>query len=272
MTEPDTNAAHAADYYNTQDVADFYRLLWGGADIHIGLFRTGEESVAEASLAMTRHLLSVAGIKAGDRVLDISCGYGGTLGELARMGCHARGLDISQLCVDEARKAMDRDGLADRVTVDVGDFHQIDSADGAWDACVCQESIIHSNDRPRVFSEVFRVLRPEGTFAFSDILTAEGADMAKVSSAFERLGAQVGATPRTYYEMAQKAGFEILHSEERPHDIAAHYDRLAELLETPVEGLDPEAATRIAASIARWQEALAGGHITWACFVARKPG
>jgi len=27
----------------------------------------------------------------------------------------------------------------------------------------------------------------------------------------------------------------------------------------------------IAQSIGRWQAALAGGHITWACFVARKP-
>jgi hypothetical protein len=70
--------------------------------------------------------------------------------------------------------------------------------------------------------------------------------------------------------MALAAGFEIAHMEERHRDIERHYSTLAGLLAEPVEGLAPEARDAIAASIARWRKALAGGHITWACFVARK--
>jgi ubiquinone/menaquinone biosynthesis C-methylase UbiE len=271
VTEAEASAASAAAYYNDATVATFYRLCWGGVDIHIGRYDTGRESVADASAAMTRHLLALSGVGQGDRVLDIACGYGGTLRMLARLGCRAHGIDISTVCIDEARKANAEAGLADAITVEVGDFHRIDSAPGTWDAVLCQDSLIHSSDRPTVFGEVYRVLRPGGVFAFSDILTAPDADIALVEAAFARLGADAGATPRDYRGMALAAGFEIAHMEERHRDIERHYAALAASLGKPVQGLDPEAAEAIAASIARWRQALAGGHITWACFVARKP-
>jgi cyclopropane fatty-acyl-phospholipid synthase-like methyltransferase len=267
----DDDAAAAAAYYDDPAVATFYRELWGGDDIHIGRYDRGDETVADASVAMTDHLLDLAGVGPGDRVLDIACGYGGTLRALAARGCRPAGIDISEVCVTAARRANEAAGLADRIAVAPGDFHAIDSPDGAFDAAVCQESLIHSRDKPRVFAEVRRILRPGGVFALSDILTAEGADPARVQPAFDRLGVLAGATPAGYRRMARDAGFVIRHAEERPHDIRAHYDRLADLLARGDAGLAPAAADRIAASLARWQAAIADGQITWACLVARAP-
>ncbi|MBL6954590.1 MAG: methyltransferase domain-containing protein [Alphaproteobacteria bacterium] len=271
MSISETNAPAAAAYYNETDVAAFYRLCWGGSDIHIGRYDTGNETVADASVAMTRYLLSLTSLQEGDRVLDIACGYGGTLRELTKLGCYAKGIDISQVCVDEARRANTEAGLADKISVGIGDFHNIESASGTWDASICQESIIHSTDRPRVFAEVYRILRPGGVFTFSDILTAEGADLKLVDAAFERLGVRGGATPRHYERMALEAGFVIEHVEERRRDIQTHYVKLAEQLAGPSNELNVNAAARIAESIKHWQTALKGGHITWACFVTRKP-
>jgi ubiquinone/menaquinone biosynthesis C-methylase UbiE len=220
---------------------------------------------------MTRHLLKHTGVCAGQRVLDIACGFGGTLRTLARMGCRASGIDLAPGCVRRAKDANDDAGLGDVIDVAVGDFHSIDSDAENWDAVICQESIIHSPDRPRVFAEVFRVLRPGGSFGFSDILTGTEANIALVEAAFARLGAAVGATPSAYEEMARVAGFEILFAEERASDIRTHYDKLAAELARPVAGLDENTVASISSSIASWQAALAGGHITWACFVARKP-
>ena len=265
--EPDETAA----YYDDAAVSEFYEQCWGGADIHIGRYATGEETVAQASADMTRYLLERAGISAGDRVLDIACGFGGTLRALARMGCQVKGSDISENCVAHARKANARAGLDDRIEVAVGDFHSIDAAPDSWDAVICQEAIIHSPDRQRVFSEVFRVLRPGGVFAYSDILTGEQADIPMVEAAFARIGASAGATIGDYQKMARAAGLEVSFVEERLDDIRTHYDKLAEQLGEPVAGLDDDATAAIAKSISRWQAALAEGHITWACFVARKP-
>ena len=177
------DSEQAAAYYDDAAVSRFYEACWGGADIHIGRYVTGRESVAEASTAMTQYLIDRAGIHADQRVLDIACGFGGTLRTLARMGCKVRGIDISENCVDHARAAADEAGLGDNIDVAVGDFHGIDSAADSFDAVVCQEAIIHSPDRPKVFAEVFRVLKPGGVFAFSDILTGEDADAAMVAAA-----------------------------------------------------------------------------------------
>jgi 2-polyprenyl-3-methyl-5-hydroxy-6-metoxy-1,4-benzoquinol methylase len=271
MTIDGLEPAATAAYYNDDAISRFYEACWGGSDIHIGLYASGEETVAEASAAMTRYLLERAGVHPGQRVLDISCGFGGTLRVLARMGCHATGIDISEVCVDQARKANIDAGLNDTIDVALGDFHAIDSDADAWDVVICQESLIHSPNRPKVFAEVFRVLRPGGIFSFSDILTAEGADITIVEVAFARLGARAGATSSDYQEMARAAGFEIEFAEERASDIKAHYDELAKALAKPIVGLDDRAFAAISTSISRWQAALAGGHITWACFVARKP-
>lgn len=261
-----------ASYYDDPDVSTFYRHYWGGEDIHIGLYDAGDESVAEASAKMTRYLLEHAGTGPGQKVLDIACGFGGTLRILARMGCRATGFDISNVCVTEALRANEEAGLANRITVSRGDFHAIDSPNDQWDAVVCQEALIHSDDRLRVFNEVYRVLRPGGVFAFSDILTGDGADVTLVRAAFSRLGAEAGATVDNYCDLTQQAGFDIRYVEERHRDIESHYAVLARALDEPVEGLSSHASASIKQSIARWRAATAGGHITWALFIARKPG
>lgn len=265
------SASETADYYNDRNVSIFYEHCWGGSDIHIGLYETGNETIAEASAAMTRHLLDCCGVQPGQRVLDIACGFGGTLRTLARLGCRVAGIDISEVCVERARKTNAAAGLNDAIDVAVGDFHAIESDDRVWDAVLCQEALIHSPDRPAVFGEVFRILRPGGKFAISDILTAKGADITMVERAFARLGAAAGATVRDYQDMARAAGFDIVHREVRPNDIRTHYAKLAERLAQPVAGFDTDAARSIRKSIAHWQAALAGGHITWAYFILRKP-
>lgn len=261
----------AAAYYDDTAVTQFYQQCWGGEDIHIGLYATGNETIREASAAMTQHLIECAGINAGDQVLDIACGFGGTLRKLARSGCQVKGVDISESCVDRARAANSEAGLTDSIEVAIGDFHSIDSEPDTWHAVICQEAIIHSDNRPKVFTEAYRVLRPGGVFAFSDILTGDKADITMVEAAFARLGARTGATLDDYQAMACAAGFVISSVEERLGDIQTHYDKLAAELARPVIGLDETTLGTIAKSIARWQAALAKGHITWACFVARKP-
>ena len=271
MSRSENDCSKTATYYNDPNVSRFYEICWGGSDIHIGLYATGKESISEASALMTNHLIQQAGISPGQRVLDIACGYGGTLRKLARLGCYVKGIDISTSCIGRTLEANAAAGLEDLIEVELGDFHSISSEPNFWDAVICQESLIHSNNRPKVFAEVYRILRRDGVFVFSDILTGKGADINIVERAFDRLGAKAGATVSNYQNMATETGFHVIHVEERNGDIKTHYKKLAEKLNHPIEGLDSRARKSIAKSITYWQTALADHHITWACFVARKP-
>lgn len=271
MSRSETDSSKTATYYNDQNVARFYEICWGGSDIHIGLYATGNETISEASALMTNHLVQQAGISPGQRVLDIACGYGGTLRKLARLGCHVKGIDISISCIERTLEANAAAGFEDLIEVELGDFHSINSEPNYWDAAICQESLIHSNNRPKVFAEVYRILRQDGVFVFSDILTGKDANVSIVQRAFDRLGAKAGATVSDYQNMAVETGFQIVHMEERHGDIKTHYKKLAEKLDNPIQGLSSGARESIAQNITNWQSALADHHITWACFVARKP-
>src|SRR6476646_7832067 len=72
----------------------FYRLLWG-PHIHHGLW-TAKESAATAQLQLTNRLAALAGIAAGQRVVDVGCGMGASSIHLAKTrGCHCLGITVS---------------------------------------------------------------------------------------------------------------------------------------------------------------------------------
>ena len=41
--------ATARSYYDSEDADTFYSSVWGGEDIHVGLYRTDDEEIAPAS-------------------------------------------------------------------------------------------------------------------------------------------------------------------------------------------------------------------------------
>ena len=103
---------------------------------------------------------------------DISQGVTEGQGMFAEQGADVAVADLPPVAAIARERIREAD-LDDRIEVAVGDFHKLDSEPGSWDAVVCQEAIIHSNDRPKVFTEVFRVLRPGGEFLFIEERTGQ---------------------------------------------------------------------------------------------------
>jgi tocopherol O-methyltransferase len=156
---PDGGAV--ARHYDELD--PFYREVWG-EHVHHGLFRTGRETVQEATEALIRLAADHAVVGPGDRVADVGCGYGGTSWWLAR-NCRATVTGLT-LSAAQAREAHTRPSdLPAGVPVPeilVRDWLQNGLASGSFDAVVAIESSTHMPDRQRVFDEMARVLRPGG--------------------------------------------------------------------------------------------------------------
>lgn len=113
-------------------------------------------------------LLGVAGVRTGDRVLDVACGTGAVARVAAERvgasGC-VTGLDLSpgMLAVARSRQAPPGAAIAwiERSALDTG------LADRSYDVVLCQQGLQFFPDKPAALREMHRVLVPGGRLAMS---------------------------------------------------------------------------------------------------------
>ncbi|HEX7139590.1 MAG TPA: class I SAM-dependent methyltransferase [Vicinamibacterales bacterium] len=106
-----------------------------------------------------------AGIRAGQRVLDVACGTGVVAITAARRGASVTALDLTPELLARARENAVIAGVA--VDFHEGDVEQLPFEPSTFDVVVSQFGHIFA-PRPEVaINEMLRVLRPGGTIAFS---------------------------------------------------------------------------------------------------------
>jgi ubiquinone/menaquinone biosynthesis C-methylase UbiE len=110
----------------------------------------------------------------GAKVLDIGSGLGGMDLLLATQhgAGQVMGIDIDPWLVDQARGLAAKHGLIDRVEFRLVQPGVLPFEDGAFDVVVSKDAMIHIPDKPAIYGEVLRVLRPGGRFLASDWLFA----------------------------------------------------------------------------------------------------
>ena len=153
-----------ARHYDVLD--ELYRRVWG-EHVHHGLWTTGREAPDVAARALAERVAAEAHIGAGSDVVDVGCGYGATARLLARdRGATVTGLTLSAA---QAGAAPAQPG----VTLLVRDWLANGLGDAAYDAVIAIESLSHMTDKPRVFGELARVVRPGGRVVIVDWLAGE---------------------------------------------------------------------------------------------------
>ena len=171
MIVPRTTTSSPGRHYDDLDA--FYREVWG-EHVHHGLFLSGRETVAEATDALADRVIGAAGLDTTSRVVDIGCGYGATAHRAAvTTGAHVTGLTLS---AEQAAVARDRavPDSVPRPEIRVRDWLANGLPDAAFDAAWAVESTTHMPDRPRVFAEVARVLKPGGRFVLCVWAVSDG--------------------------------------------------------------------------------------------------
>ncbi|KUN20316.1 ubiquinone biosynthesis methyltransferase UbiE [Streptomyces corchorusii] len=110
----------------------------------------------------TEHRFLLEKIRPGERVLDIGCGTGRFTVPMAELGAQVSGLDLSEAMLEVAAgKLRERNLTAD---LREGDMAHMPFPDGSFDTVTSMLALMHLplEDRPAVFAEVHRVLRPGG--------------------------------------------------------------------------------------------------------------
>lgn len=119
----------------------------------------------------TIELATLAGLRAGMRVLDVGGGIGGPARTLAaEFGCSVTVLDLTEAYVRTGEAITARLGLSDRVSFRHGSALALPFADGSFDAAWTQHSSMNVADKAQMYAEIRRVLRPGGIFALHEVM------------------------------------------------------------------------------------------------------
>ena len=226
------------DYYDSDDADTFYSKIWGGEDLHIGLYDKTDDIKTASTATVALMAESLQGLGEDSLVLDIGAGYGGSARYLARnYGCSVRCLNISETQNDTNRHKTRRAGLADKVSVVHGVFEAIPDADNSVDVVWSQDAILHSDQRRQVLSEAFRVLKPGGELIFTDPMQADDCPPEVLQPVYDRLNLNSLGSLRFYRETALSLGFEVVEQRELTQHLRTHYHRVRQELAANYDAL-----------------------------------
>ena len=106
------------------------------------------------------------GVRPGERVLDLGCGFGRHAFESARHGAHVVACDMSLAELKDV-SGMFKALAYDTSTVTNGDATRLPFADASFDRIIASEVLEHVPDDGAAFAELARVLKPGGTIAIT---------------------------------------------------------------------------------------------------------
>jgi sarcosine/dimethylglycine N-methyltransferase len=192
-------------------------------------------------------LKDLAQIRSEDRVLDIGAGLAGPARMLAASpGCQVDCIDLSPDYCMAALLLNRLTGLDERVVVCVGSALEIPFPDNSFDAVWMQNVGMNIQDKPNMYQEIYRVLKPSGRFAFQEMVA--------------------GDTPATYFPLpwATDAADNFLISASEMHAaltrsgfIALYFEDVSEApLPAPAHGT-PESAAQAPLSLSVYVDNLA---------------
>ncbi len=200
-------------YYNM--VTDFYEFGWGPS-FHFAPRRRGESFKA----SLLRNQLFLAdrlSLRPGMQVLDVGCGVGGPMANLAgHSGANFVGINKNAYQIERA-KVHTRE-VKSLCRFIHGDYMRIPQEDGSYDAAFSIGSTPHAPDKTAAFREIFRILRPGACFAaydwcLTDIFDPGNADHLQIKNDIMLGDAlpDIALTGEVCHAL-RTAGFEILEA------------------------------------------------------------
>ncbi len=156
---------------------------------------------------------TIASLKAGETVLDLGSGGGFdcflAVKEVGEDGT-VIGVDMTPDMVSKSRVNADKAGH-NNVEFRLGEIEHLPIADGVVDVIISNCVINLSPDKGKVFQEAYRVLKPGGRLAISDIVASAELPEQQKNDMELFTGCMAGASLMTEIEsMLKEAGFEAI--------------------------------------------------------------
>ncbi|QEG34625.1 class I SAM-dependent methyltransferase [Bythopirellula goksoeyrii] len=230
IAERKIDATSVLEYYQQSDRG--YRLFHSrdGA-MHVAL-NCGEEFATTGYLGQVE--LIAERLKHGDRILEVGCGVGFNLRNLAiRLpDCQFLGVDLSADHIQSARKDA---AELNNVEIQQGDFHSLKFANASFDVVFAVECLCQGSDWRGTLAEIQRVLRPGGRLIVIDCfrdapLENYDSDLQLAARLVEKtMAVEEFAVLAMWLQQADNEGLRLLEQRDLSNDISHNLARFYSL-------------------------------------------
>jgi len=273
-SEYSTPVETARSYYNSDDADHFYATIWGGEDIHIGLYEKGD-SIFDASHRTVEKIASMLTLNEETKVLDVGAGYGGPARYLAKTyGCHVDCLNVSEVQNRRTRQLNQKQGLTHKIRIIEENFEAIPLDDQQYDIVWSQDAILHSGNRYQVLSEIYRLLKPGGELIFTDPMQSDDCPSGVLQPVLDRILLDSMGSIGFYTQTTNELGFETIQILEMTEQLVEHYSRVLQEIEARVDEIlklcSQEYIDRMKVGLNHWIESGKKGYLAWGILHFRK--
>ena len=264
----DISSTVAQRFYDNREADYFYRCIWGGEDIHVGIYKNEAELIFDASRRTIAIMASfLKNLTDETHILDIGSGYGGAARYLSeKFNCNIVCLNISKVQNDRNILINREKNMDKSITVEEGNFEKLPYDNETFNIIWSQDALLHSNNRTKVLKEVYRALKIDGEFIFTDIMANSGCSDSVLEPVLNRIHLKSLGTLNSYIKCGKSLGFDV-EFHDFSENLSIHYSRILEETQLYINQLQTfcseEFLKGMILGLKQWISASEKHYLTW---------
>ena len=226
-----------------------YHNVWGGDDLHIGIYRPKDLSLYEANRKTTERMLRLLPrIKRASKILVVQSGFGGAARFIAEeYKCKVWCLNDDEKQNEYNLRKIEEIELSKKVKVDKGFVEYMPYDPDFFDFVIAQDAFSLTGKKKETFRAIHRVLKPEGRLIISALMRNESCGTDDAEKLINKLPLEELITEEQYGNDAKRGFLQQIYSIELSDQLVTHYTKVLYTLQANKEKLVEQSSKRFVA-------------------------